>query len=232
MVYDRSSTSTTVTFSDPWPRWTTTADCTTTSTTATWTDPWPLWTSGTTSSITCGTTTNISRIWTIWNDCTMTSRELLGHGYHMERVREVVSSRQIREPTAEELQARLRQEQEYRVRAEASLLEQKKAREKAEALLREFLSAEQIEALEKRNAFQLESISKDGSRKRYEIQRGRQGNVFLLDQKGERVEKYCIHPFEYVPDADTMLTQKLLLESNEELFLKTANRTPLRRVGS
>jgi len=174
----------------------------------------------------------MSRVWTIWNDCTMTSRELLGHGYHMERAREVVSSRQFREPTAEELQAQLRQEQEYRARAEARMLEQKQAKEKAEALLREFLSAEQIEALEKRNAFQLESISKDGSRKRYEIQRGRQGNVFLLDQKGERVEKYCIHPSEFVPDADTMLTQKLLIEGNEELFLKTANRTPLRRVGS
>lgn len=226
MVYDQTSTSATF---DPWPAWTRVVTYTTSASTTscTWVDPWPLWTGATTTSITGGSAVNIPRIWTIWNDCTMTSRELLGHGYHIERAREVVSNRQIREPTAEDLQARLRQEQEYRARADARLLEEKQAREKAEALLREFLSAEQVESLEKRNAFQLESISKDGARKRYEIQRGRQGNVFLLNQKGERVEKYCIHPSEFVPDADTMLTQKLLIEGNEELFLRTANRTRL-----
>lgn len=63
--------------------------------------------------------------------------------------------------------------------------------------------------------------------KKYRIKKGRSGNVFQLDEKGQEKYRYCVHPYELVPDQDTMLTQLLMLHSDENKFLATANRTIL-----
>ena len=43
------------------------------------------------------------------------------------------------------------------------------------------------------------------------------------DDAGVEIRSFCIHPTERVPDADSMLAQKLMLETDHDRFLKTAN---------
>lgn len=57
----------------------------------------------------------------------------------------------------------------------------------------------------------------------YRINHGRSGNVEQVDEKGIRLKKLCFHPAESVPDFDTMLAQKLMLECCEEEVLRIAN---------
>ena len=97
------------------------------------------------------------------------------------------------------------------------------ARDKARQLLLHHLDDRQRIDLASNGYFDLETISREGERRRYRIRRGRAGNVFRLDEQGHQVKRYCIHPVIDCPDEDTMLTQKLWLEKNEELFLRTAN---------
>ena len=91
----------------------------------------------------------------------------------------------------------------------------------AERLLREHLDAEQVAQLERDRAFVV-SVS---SGRRYKIKRGRQGNVVEIDARGRTLRKFCIHPDLYIPDPDTMLAQKLLLETDEAAFRRIANIT-------
>lgn len=104
------------------------------------------------------------------------------------------------------------------------------AKSRAEGLLREHLTERQRSDLNEKNYFDVCAVDfKKATRRYYRIKRGRAGNVFELDgPHGREVRKYCCHPLEHVPDADTMLSQKLMIEFNEELFLKTANITDLR----
>lgn len=57
----------------------------------------------------------------------------------------------------------------------------------------------------------------------YRINKGRAANVEQVDEKGIRLKKLCFHPTESVPDYDTMLAQKLMLECCEEEVLRIAN---------
>ncbi len=167
----------------------------------------------TATTITTSSATNLAT-WHVWNDTytrnTFTNRPM-----------------RLREPTQEELQARLRQEREHRERVEIQLVEERAAREKAELLLEQHLNEMQIRDLRERGYFEVVSHSRDGKRRKYRIRRGQHGNVRLVDERGKETNQYCIHPSVRVPDADAMLAQKLCLESNEELFLKTANMTRL-----
>ena len=92
------------------------------------------------------------------------------------------------------------------------------AKERAEKLLRSCLSPQQQDELERLHHFHLIV-----GNKRYRINRGRSRNIQLIDETGKVVKHLCAHPREYVPDADTMLAQKLMLETDEESFLKIAN---------
>lgn len=94
---------------------------------------------------------------------------------------------------------------------------------RAEALLLSGLSLEQAESLRKYQYFLVSS--KDGKRL-YRISYGIAGNIHLIE-KGRPVAQYCIHPVG-VPTEDVMLAQKLMLETDEESFLRIANRTSLR----
>jgi hypothetical protein len=117
----------------------------------------------------------------------------------------------------------VRNENEWRIRAEQRALEEKEAKEKAEQLLLDHLNQNQVKTLKEKSFFDLDVISKDGSSRKYRIRRGRAGNVNLLGPNGKPVKSYCIHPNVICPDQDTMLAQKLMLETNEEEFLKVAN---------
>lgn len=78
----------------------------------------------------------------------------------------------------------------------------------------------QKQTLDKDRCFYLTS----SSGKRYRIDRGRSQNVRLVEETtGKVVRTYCAHPVEAVPDPDTMLAQKLMLETDEAAFLRIAN---------
>lgn len=61
---------------------------------------------------------------------------------------------------------------------------------------------------------------------RYRIRKGRVGNVDVVSKEGRVTHALCAHPMIAVPDFDTMLAQKLALETDDESFCRTANRHP------
>lgn len=63
-----------------------------------------------------------------------------------------------------------------------------------------------------------------GRERTYRITKGRAQNVQEVDEDGSVVARWCVHPRERVPDYDTMLAQKLMIELDEERFEEVANR--------
>jgi hypothetical protein len=125
--------------------------------------------------------------------------------------------------TDEQRQVRLAAEAEARKKAEEAALKQVKARERARDLLHRHLDPQQRESLEKQGAFLVHT-----KRGVYRVQRGVAGNIQFLGKPGlQPSERYCIHvPHQFgLPEEDHMLTQKLLLEADEDTFLRVANRT-------
>ena len=111
------------------------------------------------------------------------------------------------------------------VQAEATKRHEE-AKARAKELLREVLSPEQREAYDTGKPIPVRSESG----KEYEISHGTAGNVVRLDDRRKPVERYCIHPREYSPVEDVMLTQLCWLRWCEEDFLRTANATPVREA--
>jgi hypothetical protein len=91
----------------------------------------------------------------------------------------------------------------------------KAAAERAEKLLEACLTSGQRDQLKKNGWFVVHS--KSG--RAYQIRRGRARNIVEVNTR----RTYCCHPIDNVPDADTMLAQKLMIESAEEDFLRLAN---------
>jgi len=110
----------------------------------------------------------------------------------------------------------------YRRAQDARLQAQKLADQKAEQLLKENLSDEQRKEYESDSKFLVEA--KSG--RKYEIVKGTHGNVFLLDENGKRVQKFCVQPAG-VPVGDANLAQKLWIEADEDEFVRRANVTRL-----
>jgi hypothetical protein len=158
------------------------------------------WTAAiTTSATTSYTTTNL--IWSSWNTQLVVSGE--------------ASERMLAQYEAQ------RSVNAERYRVEAGERDLAKAR--AERLLVEALSPKQAEELQAKGHFHLDVHSKDGARRTYRINRGRARNVQQVDTGGRVIKHLCAHPTMLVPDADTMLAQKLWLETAEEEFLRVAN---------
>jgi hypothetical protein len=93
------------------------------------------------------------------------------------------------------------------------------AERKSLALLREWLSPEQLSQYEKDKAFEIIG-SKTG--KRYRIKQGNQQNVFEVDEKGQLVRGLCFVPLGFLACGDVMLAQKIALETDEETAMKVA----------
>jgi hypothetical protein len=93
------------------------------------------------------------------------------------------------------------------------------ASERAESLLTRCLTTAQRGELASVGWFMV--VASSG--RRYQIRRGRVRNVIEVDFAGKRLRTYCCHPADHVPDADTMLAQKLMLEMSEDEFLRLAN---------
>lgn len=93
---------------------------------------------------------------------------------------------------------------------------------RAEELLREHLNEEQRSSYDMFREF----LCKAQSGKTYRIRKGTSNNVFLLNDEGAEIMRFCIHP-QGVPDGDAMLAQKLMLETDEKSFTRIANKTQL-----
>lgn len=97
--------------------------------------------------------------------------------------------------------------------------DRKKGVEKrSRALLHEFLDDEQRAELAERRQFQIQGA--DGHT--YLIRKGHGHNVFRIEG-GERTIEYCLVCKGWVPVYDLMLTQMLLLQTDPERFIETAN---------
>jgi len=132
--------------------------------------------------------------------------------------------------TAEERQARIEMAVSDRLRREEVQRQRQteralvgdlraKAQLRAEDLLLSCLTEEQRKMLKESGKFRL--VGSNGSI--YEIKRGRQHNIFKLDAQGNRVEELCVHPGPHMPNADTMLLQKVSLETDEAEMRQIAN---------
>jgi hypothetical protein len=67
-------------------------------------------------------------------------------------------------------------------------------------------------------------VARSGTR--YRLVLGMTGNVMQLGADGEPVQRLCVHPVG-VPLPDILVTQKLLLEADEEEFRRRANITDI-----
>lgn len=115
--------------------------------------------------------------------------------------------------------ARLRMVRENRHRAHR--LRQRIAARRAQELLAANLDETQRADMERANGFRV--ITPQGNT--YWVAKGHVGNVYLLNNQGNRVESLCIHARDQLPDEDHMLAQKLLLETDEPNFRRIANIT-------
>jgi hypothetical protein len=121
-----------------------------------------------------------------------------------------------------------REPDDYTRERQALRREHERANARAEALLTGQLTPAQQEELRARGHFHIDIVSSNGERRRYRIRRGRHGNIDQVDDHGRVLRSLCVHPTMNVPDADTMLAQKLWLEGNESELLRTANHFNIR----
>lgn len=102
------------------------------------------------------------------------------------------------------------------------------AKSRAEQLLTELLTQEQYVQLSRRGY--IEVVSPNIPNRVYRIPKYR-GRVHVYES-GKAVMSLCAQPIELVPDADVVLIHKLMIEGNEQEYLRLANRfevTPFRQ---
>ena len=159
---------------------------------------------------TAGTTGNVL-VWNNWNDATTQSIRPQGAPIRgFTETPEMVAERERRAAEHRRLQ-----EEETRKRALAE--------ERATQLLVSMLSEEQKRDFAAHGHFFVDALV---SGRRYRIDKGRSGNIKVIDRvTGVWTESLCIHQRDYVPVPDTMLMQKLLIETAEDELRRVANIT-------
>lgn len=208
-----------------WTTWTTTT------TTASTYETWNAWIGETNTAVTAYTASTASNniIWRSWVDAGAadtwdqwtTVEYVTGDNYN---AKPYVDNRTAEQKAADD--ARIAAERADIARKAKEAEDARKAAIlRARELLHSMLDVKQREQLQTSRFFEV--ISKN-SRRTYRIHQGTHGNVKLLDDKGNEITSYCAQP-DFVPTEDSMLAQKLMIEHEEEAFLKVANATPLRR---
>jgi len=156
-------------------------------------DPWGSWTTGTSSA-------SVETVWINWVMPNGTQFTIPAY-----RTNPVPVSDAERERAAREIEERQR--------------EWELAQERAEHLLAETLSDPQRRDLREHDYFDVRG-SRGGV---YRICRGQVRNVLALVD-GQPLNRLCAHPQrERVPDADAMLAQALMLQTDEAGFASVAN---------
>jgi hypothetical protein len=112
----------------------------------------------------------------------------------------------------------------WRRRSSRLELAQRQAQDRAEALLRDMLTAEEYARLGEYGYLEVRSPSQPT--RTYNVPRG-PGRV-AVHERGVAVESLCIAPVEWLPPSDVVLTHKLMIEGNEQEYLRRANRYSLR----
>lgn len=95
-----------------------------------------------------------------------------------------------------------------------------KAAQRGMALLKSWLSKEQLEQYERNQFFDV--VGSKGTR--YRITNGVAGNVQQFNRRGKHVASWCFQPVGCLCMGDTMLAQKIALETDEEATIKVANK--------
>jgi hypothetical protein len=101
------------------------------------------------------------------------------------------------------------------------------AERKGLALLRPWLSPEQVEQF---SSYKYFDVIGSHTGKRYRIRRGTSMNIDELDSAGNKVCAWCFLPEGNLVAGDVMLAQKIALETFESDALAVANR--IRRSGA
>ena len=118
--------------------------------------------------------------------------------------------------------------QRHDVRPHQAHAEWLAAKGRAEQLLVDMLSPEEYSQLSRRGY--IEVASPHVPNRVYRVPKYR-GRVHVYD--GEKaVMSLCVQPVELIPDADVVLIHKLMIEGNEQEYLRIANRfevTPFRQ---
>jgi hypothetical protein len=108
-------------------------------------------------------------------------------------------------------------------RAPSSAPKRVGARQWSETLLRDLLGADEYTHLIQRGY--LEVHSRSHPKRAYHIPRD--GGFVTVFEQGEPVDLLCIGPAVPLPPADVVILHKLLIEVDEETYLRTANHMPL-----
>jgi hypothetical protein len=97
------------------------------------------------------------------------------------------------------------------------------ARRRSDALLSDLLGADEYERLTQRGY--LEVRSRNQPERAYHIPQD--GGFVTVFERGEPMDLLCIGPAAPLPPADVVILHKLLIEADEENYLRTANHMPL-----
>lgn len=193
-------------------------------------DPWDCWNST--------ATTATTAIWTTWSNCTATTTSTEATNSAIYRiwvtntttnayVQSGNAGRQLVQPyrrTPEQEAEARRREEEYRERQKVEAERYRAAKERAEGLLYEHLTDEQRAEI-KRSKFFIVQGGKTGRRYKINADGGLVANVHEVDDAGAVKRRLCAH-LDHAANApifDHLLAQKLMLEYQEEAFLKVAN---------
>ena len=169
---------------------------------------WSNWASGTADSSSVTVSADDATAWNIWAG---------EESSVVQPAQNVIVS--IPPPPDPEAEAeRERRAEERRREAEEKECQRQAAKETAKQLLEECLTEDQLEMFREMGCFLV--ISQSG--RIYRIRQGRVQNIDEVDQDHKRIATWCAHPSDRVPDYDTMLAQKLYLETAEEEFLQVA----------
>lgn len=152
--------------------------------------------------------------WNLWAGSTDSSSDYTCAGWTSIGAAGSIISHQASQPSEEQIAARKR--------AEAA---KKAAGHRARELLLSVLNGGQKKAYEKDKKFPV--VGSNG--KRYLL--GDHVTAELSDA-GKVVARFCIHTKRSweIPQVDQILARKLLLEADEDAFLRIANRSPVRQA--
>lgn len=177
------------------------------------TDTWSRWATSNATTITSATDT-----WGYWNAATSGTSTTNTVWLDWNGDGAAAPARIVRSAAAIAADDARRKEWNAQEAAHVKLREAAKAR--AEKLLVENLSPIQRAQFSKERCFVVDG--RNGLR--YRIRQGRSGNIDMVKADGTIQHRLCAHPREDVPDFDTMLAQKLMLEHDEDSFINLANR--------
>lgn len=208
------ASTTTTTYTDRvWSTWTDAGTgSSTATTTATTTNVWEYWTTGT------ATTTVTDDVWVTW------TTDSTGAVTNVRRTATPPRPYTPPQRTPEQIRAQEARQEALRLERVERERKRREAEARANELLLDCLTQEQKGDMERDGFFFVDS-KRPG--RRYRLRNGRVGNVDVLEG-GKVTHRLCAHPAPNVPDGDTRLAQKLMLEHQEDVFLSRANRHPAR----